>query len=193
MLWTEKTQKALERASALHEGQVRKGEAAVPYVTHLVAVAGILQRHTDDEDVIVAALLHDTLEDTNYTKEQMIEEFGERVYQIVWGVTIPEAHASTSETWTKDRKGYYQNLSDGPGESAMVATADKIHNFATTLAQFPDKKSFIEAFGENLDDRIHVYERIVELLSQRVPESLRAELEETWGAYKTRIESFKEA
>ena len=65
-------QKALTKAIELHENQTRKGSDNVPYVVHPVEMAIILSRFTNDEDLIAAALLHDTLEDCEYSKEELI-------------------------------------------------------------------------------------------------------------------------
>ena len=64
-------EQAIRAASVLHKDQIRKGSVPYPYVTHLFAVAMIVSDYTSDEDTIVAALLHDTLEDTDYTEEEL--------------------------------------------------------------------------------------------------------------------------
>ena len=73
--------KAINTAATLHDGQERKGDG-LPYIVHPFSVALILMEYSQDEDVIVAGLLHDTIEDTGYTREQMEEDFGERVWQV---------------------------------------------------------------------------------------------------------------
>lgn len=182
---TKVVQKALERATQLHEGQTRKGAVAIPYVVHPVIVAGVVSRYTDDEDIIAAALLHDTLEDTSYTHEKMAEEFGARVADIVRGTTIPEAEEAAGESWTADRKRYLENLRQAPDESALVAAADKLHNFSGALAQFGDAPDeFAAMFGGSTADRVHAYGLIVEEVMPRIPEPLAQELSDVWNRYK---------
>jgi (p)ppGpp synthase/HD superfamily hydrolase len=82
MKFTPTIYKAINLAAALHEGQESKGDG-LPYIVHPFSVAMILMEYSQDEDIIVAGLLHDTIEDTGYTKEQMKEEFGERVTSLV--------------------------------------------------------------------------------------------------------------
>ena len=67
MAYSYRIEQAIKAASVLHREQVRKGSVPFPYITHLFAVAMIASDYTDDEDVIVAALLHDTIEDTDYS------------------------------------------------------------------------------------------------------------------------------
>jgi len=77
--------KAARFASIKHAGQKRKGSAAEPYVNHLIEVAEIVSSAIDelDENLIAAALLHDTIEDTKTSREQLIEEFGDDVATLV--------------------------------------------------------------------------------------------------------------
>ena len=78
--------KALEYAAVYHKEGVRKG-SNVPYIVHPFEVALILQENGMEEKIIVAGLLHDTLEDTELTAEQLKEEFGEDILQLVLGAS----------------------------------------------------------------------------------------------------------
>lgn len=80
--------KALEYATKAHEGQYRKGEGQVPYITHPVAVANILWKAGERSEVLLAAaLLHDTVEDCGVTHAQLVEEFGLAIANVVAEVT----------------------------------------------------------------------------------------------------------
>ena len=81
----ERIGKALDFATAAHDGQFRK--SGEPYITHPIHVAKILASYESDSDAIIAALLHDTVEDTDVTIEDVKREFGENVMQLVDGVT----------------------------------------------------------------------------------------------------------
>jgi len=74
-------------AAERHAGQTRKGDAGDPYVTHPLRVAASLARAGADEDAIVAAILHDTIEDTNTTHAELRTRFGRRVADMVSEVT----------------------------------------------------------------------------------------------------------
>lgn len=73
--------KAFQKAKQLHQGQKRKDGA--PYISHPVEVALILAKLNFDENVVAAALLHDTIEDCSYTPEQMKNEFNETIFNLV--------------------------------------------------------------------------------------------------------------
>ena len=86
-MYSYRIEQAIRAASVLHKNQLRKGSMPFPYITHLVATAFTLMDYTDDEDVIIAALLHDTLEDTDYTIDELQEDFGGKVRELVEAVT----------------------------------------------------------------------------------------------------------
>lgn len=76
-------------ATQKHQGQVRKGEQGLPYITHPIAVAKAIWEigGVKDNDILVAAILHDTIEDTQTTKNEIKERFGEEILTIVLEVT----------------------------------------------------------------------------------------------------------
>ena len=77
--------RAYDKAKEMHEGQLRK--SGEPYLIHPLAVAEILADLGMDEDTIVAGLMHDVVEDTPYTSEELRDEFGEEVELLVDGAT----------------------------------------------------------------------------------------------------------
>ncbi|HEV2680988.1 MAG TPA: HD domain-containing protein, partial [Rhodanobacter sp.] len=81
----ERVLRAFEIGALAHAGQERK--SGEPYITHPVAVAGILAELGLDAETIIAAILHDTLEDTELSREALAAEFGEVVAELVDGVT----------------------------------------------------------------------------------------------------------
>lgn len=189
MHWSPRIETALYRAAKLHEGLFRKGPDHLPALVHLVGVASIVSEHTDDEDVVVAALLHDSIEDTSFTPENLREEFGDRVMGIVMGVTIPEMHeGKETGVWSRDRRRYFENLRQAPMESVLVAAADKIHNFTTIIRDYTDNvDGFRNDFAGAKEDRISVYGAICTLIVERLGPThpLVQELAEVWKKYET--------
>lgn len=91
--------KALCYATEKHSGQVRKG-SNTPYIVHPVEVAGIIATMSDDKELLAAALLHDTVEDTDATIEEIRELFGKRVSLLVLTKTENKREGqSPEETW----------------------------------------------------------------------------------------------
>ncbi|MDO4626944.1 MAG: bifunctional GTP diphosphokinase/guanosine-3',5'-bis pyrophosphate 3'-pyrophosphohydrolase [Pasteurellaceae bacterium] len=122
-----------------HEGQFRS--SGEPYITHPVAVAMILAQMHLDHEAVMAALLHDVIEDTPYTEEQLTAEFGKSVAEIVEGVskldklkfrTRQEAQAASFQkmilAMTKDIR------------VVLIKLADRTHNMRTLGALRPDKR-----------------------------------------------------
>lgn len=136
-------QKALAKAIELHNNQFRKGSDNVPYVVHPVEMAIILSRFTNDEDLIAAALLHDVLEDCDYTKEQLIEEFNEAVYNFVAMLTEDK---SIKDYWERKKNGV-EKVKGNRTALAMKAI-DATVNMKDTLA-------LIRENGESAWDLFH--------------------------------------
>lgn len=110
-------------AAHAHAGQTRKGAAAEPYVNHVIEVAAILADHGAPQEAILAALLHDTVEDTPTTHADIVAAFGEEVAGIVAEVTDDKALPKEL------RKGH--QISHAPKSSAaakQLKLADKISN-----------------------------------------------------------------
>ena len=78
--------KALDFATKAHDGQVRK-YTGLPYITHPINVANLVAKYFDSEELYIAALLHDVVEDTSYTIQDIEKEFGHRVAMLVSDLT----------------------------------------------------------------------------------------------------------
>lgn len=169
MIHTEKVENAIRKAAQLHHGQTRKGDIDLPYVTHLFSVATIISNYTDDEDTIVAGLLHDTIEDTDYASDELQKDFGENVRAIVMGVTEPQPEGDEKIPWDDRKRGYIENLRKAPEASLIVAAADKIHNFESTIRSFAgNQESFQKLFSGTKDTRTQYYGTIVEVITERL-------------------------
>lgn len=126
--------KTIQVAMQEHEGQYRKG-TKVPYIVHLLDVSSILMYEEDlDENVICAGILHDTLEDTHYTKEQLLNDFGDEVYRLVLfcteeGNTVNTSKEEEIRTWKIRKEKSLEKLTQGGKEEEMlVFLADKLSN-----------------------------------------------------------------
>ena len=117
--------KALAFAAAKHKDQCRKDANASPYINHPISLANILcnEGHISDIDVICGALLHDTIEDTDATADEMEAAFGKRIRDLVMEVTddrsLPKLERKRLQV------EHAPHLSD---EAKLVKLADKISN-----------------------------------------------------------------
>lgn len=131
MIYTDRFTEALTLAHELHREQKRKG-TEIPYISHLLTVAGIAIEHGADEDEAIAALLHDSLEDTEITVEDLAARFGERVAHTVAGCTddLPGIDRSTVEGWQARKEAYLAHLTPEHITSSilLVSCADKLAN-----------------------------------------------------------------
>jgi (p)ppGpp synthase/HD superfamily hydrolase len=119
---------AIELAARAHRGQVRKG-TDTPYVAHPYAVGMSLARAGCDDEVVVAGILHDTVEDTHITLEELRAQFGARVASIVEGCTEPHRE----ESWEARKEHTLAYLPAAPRDIRLVALADKLHNARSIL------------------------------------------------------------
>lgn len=123
---------AIVFATRAHAGQFRKGTKR-PYIVHPVEVADIVATMTQDEEVISAAVLHDTIEDcTGITEAILTEEFGERVAAIV-----AQESEDKSLTWEERKGATIERLRGGPLEVQMVGLADKLSNMRDIDRDYP--------------------------------------------------------
>src|SRR5207237_3593873 len=122
--------RALEMAAEAHEGQFRKG-TEIPYISHPAAVGLMLAKAGCSDDVVAAGILHDTVEDTYVTLEQIRQAFGERVAAIVEGCSEPDKTAP----WEERKRHTLQYLRTALWEVRLVACAGKLHNLSTIARQ----------------------------------------------------------
>ncbi|MCI6573586.1 MAG: bifunctional (p)ppGpp synthetase/guanosine-3',5'-bis(diphosphate) 3'-pyrophosphohydrolase [Actinomycetaceae bacterium] len=125
---TERLVKAFNVANTYHQGQKRK--SGEPYITHPVAVCTILAELGMDEDTLVAALLHDTVEDTGYTLKQLTKDFGETIALLVDGVTkldkVEYGEAAQAETVRKMVIAMAKDI-----RVLLIKLGDRLHNART--------------------------------------------------------------
>jgi (p)ppGpp synthase/HD superfamily hydrolase len=183
MHYSYRIEQALRASAILHKDQVRKGDVPYPYVTHTYAVALIVSDYTDNEDVIVAALLHDTLEDTDYTRDELSEDFGPVVCDIVLSITnqTPEG----GESWVDAKKRFLKQLKDAKPEALMVSAADKIHNMRTMVEAYYDKEEQLLAdFGGSLEERLTAYQEISNIFNRKLNSAILSEFNHVFEEFK---------
>jgi len=184
-MYTFKVEQAIQAASVLHQDHMRKGAVPIPYVTHLMSVTLILRDYTNDEDTLVSALLHDTLEDTDYTREEMTVDFGENVTKIVSALSEPKQTGQDTQGWIENKLRYAKQIKSGPEQAVLIAAADKAHNFRSTVEQYhDDHNAFMQDFGKNLEERLEAYQAIANTINSRLKDGIVHEFNHTFEAYK---------
>lgn len=129
---------ALDYARAAHLGALRKG-TAVPYLSHVLVVAGLVLEHGGDEDEAIAALLHDVAEDSGGEArlDDIGRRFGERVAGIVRDCSDSLAADPTrKDGWWPRKLRHLDHLAEMGERSLLVSAADKTHNCESTVADY---------------------------------------------------------
>ena len=145
---TDRFVSALQFAHDVHRSQIRK-DTTIPYVSHLLSVAGLVLESGGDEDLAIAGLLHDAVEDAkDMTGEQMSDrirsKFGDRVADIVDGCSDAKSSPGGSKPpWRSRKEAYIQHLRSASDDVLRVSIADKVHN-ARSIATDQDR------FGEKV-------------------------------------------
>ncbi|MFP4567500.1 MAG: HD domain-containing protein [Candidatus Woesearchaeota archaeon] len=140
--------KAFSKAYELHNGQRRKASGA-PYFVHLLDAAKYLMYETDDVEVICAGILHDTLEDTNYSESELRADFGDRVFKLVKFCTESKNNVNFSKSdlkmsWFERKRGAIAKLEGASSDELLVFCADKV---STLLSIKEDLDSGIDVWS----------------------------------------------
>jgi guanosine-3',5'-bis(diphosphate) 3'-pyrophosphohydrolase len=144
---------AAEFAARRHSGKARKGRGNEPYVNHLAEVANLLATVADgaDTELVAAGWLHDTIEDTETTREELAQKFGNRVADLVDEVT-------DDMSLPKDRRRQKQ-IEDAPHKSPgakLIKIADKVSNVRARIVPRPSAQE-----REDLIDYVNWAEKVV--------------------------------
>jgi (p)ppGpp synthase/HD superfamily hydrolase len=177
MVLSNRFEEALIFATRLHARQVRKA-SSIPYVSHLLIVAGMVLEQGGDEDTAIAALLHDAVEDQGGRPmlDEIRRRFGDRVAGIV--EECSDAFTFFKPPWRKRKEAYLAHLPHASAAARLVSAADKLHNARTTLA---DYRTLGEAlwgrFNGGREGTLWFYRAMVEALRAGEPSPLVEELD----------------
>jgi guanosine-3',5'-bis(diphosphate) 3'-pyrophosphohydrolase len=144
---------AAEFAARRHSGMQRKGRGNEPYVNHLAEVADLLATATDgtDAELVAAGWLHDTIEDTDTTREELAQKFGERVAALVVEVTD-----DMSLPKEERRQKQIENAPHKSSGAKLIKIADKISNIRARIVPQPSQEE-----REDLIDYLAWAEKVV--------------------------------
>ncbi len=123
-------QEAVKFAERAHEGAVRKG-SRIPYITHPLEAAVIAASITSDPEVIAAAVLHDVLEDTDVTEEELRARFGGRVTGLVKAESEDK-----SRSWKERKAATLEHLKTASRDAKIIVLADKLSNLRCTARDY---------------------------------------------------------
>jgi GTP pyrophosphokinase len=177
---------AFVMAAEVHARQLRKG-SHVPYLAHLMAVSALVLEYGGDQECAIAALLHDTVEDSDDGREmeaRIRERFGDRVANIV--MTCSDAVAIPGQlkpAWHGRKQRYIDVLETADHDALLVSACDKLHNARAVLGD-------LRVYGDTLwqrfstrsgPDQVWYYQSVADVFSRRMPGPLADELQRVVG------------
>ena len=164
-------------AAEKHAGQTRK-TTAVPYIAHLMGVTSLALEFGGDEDMAIAALLHDVVEDCGGAPmlEEVKRRFGSRVAKIVEGCT--DSDREPKPPWRERKENYLRHLKDADVDTKLVSAADKLNNVRSILSDYRELGESIWArFNGGREGTLWYYRALLKEFERGKPNRLIRELE----------------
>lgn len=165
---------ALELALRLHGSQYRKG-TRIPYASHLMAVAALVMEDGGPEDLVIAALLHDAVEDQGGlpTLAAITESYGDAVAELVLACSdAAPNHGDSKPPWRERKTRYIAALETASEEALVIAAADKLHNAEATLADLrTDGEHVWDRFATGREGFLWYHDAVMAVLQRKLPDS----------------------
>jgi (p)ppGpp synthase/HD superfamily hydrolase len=148
MAFSDRLAEAFSFALDLHRDQFRKG-GGTPYITHLMAVSALVGEYGGNENQVIAALLHDAIEDQGGepTRLEIMRRFGDHVATLV--VACSDAHEVPKPPWDSRKEAFVVAMHTASPEVRLIVAADKLHNARTTVRD-------LQFLGDPVWDRFSV-------------------------------------
>lgn len=164
-------------AAEKHAGQTRK-TTTTPYIAHLMGVASLVLEFGGDEDMAIAALLHDVVEDCGGAPmlKEVRRRFGNRVAKIVDGCT--DSDIDPKPPWRGRKETYLRHLKSADAETRLVSAADKLNNARSILSDYREiGESIWVRFNGGREGTLWYYRALVQEFKRSKPNRLMRELE----------------
>ena len=181
MIWTKKEQEAVQFSFRAHREQKRKG-TDIAYVSHPMIVGLILARLNADIRTVIAGILHDIIEDTDFNKRDIKDRFGAEVAELVEEVSETDRDLPYKERKERAAAKLYE-VSD---EAVLIKAADVLSNMIDLKSDLNEEgESAFNIFHADKNEKIIQIERVVKILiSQLKNEELISNLKETFNEIK---------
>lgn len=164
---TPQIKKAIQFAAQKHHGQMRIActDEPLPYITHLFSVALLVAEGGAHDDVVTAALLHDTIEDTATTREEIVTAFNERVAELVEAVS-EKKHLD----WKERKEEYLAHMQQVDEEALIIAIADKVDNVESRIEEYEKEgENFLTHWKRPNEDYLWFYGEALKMALARLP------------------------
>jgi (p)ppGpp synthase/HD superfamily hydrolase len=176
MFFSDIINRAVIFASRAHKNQKRKDpESHTPFIQHPVMVGIILQRAGFNDDVIASGILHDVLEDTEYTKDDLEKHFNKNIAEIVNNVSEQDK----SLPWAERKQKYIEHIKTCPPEAKAVSAADKIHNIQSIIRSIKQGINIWPVFKRGKKIQIERFKKLLYVLRETWEHPIIDELEQS--------------
>ena len=163
-------EKALRVAAFHHQGQVRKG-GHLPYIVHPTSVAMILAQNGYEDDLLAAALLHDVLEDTNCTADQLREAFPTHI--VEWVIHLSEIKHDAQGVkipWKQRKEMHLERIRESDWQVRAVKLADKIHNMQSIVFDLANNINAWSVFSAPPEEVVWYYRQALDACNPEAPQ-----------------------
>jgi len=170
-------QRAFLFAAEKHKGQPRK-TTSVPYIAHLIGVASLVLEAGGDEDLAIAALLHDVVEDCGGAPmlKEVRRRFGSRVAKVVDGCT--DADTFPKPPWRERKERYIEHLKNADADTRLVSAADKLNNVRSILSDYRELGELVwERFNGGRDGTLWYYRTLRDEFLRDKPNRITRDLD----------------
>ena len=162
-------EQAMRFAAQAHAGQLRKS-SATPYFEHVAAVAMILERAGFPEDVVIAGLLHDVVEDTPVSFEEVAARFGPSVTELVRHCSeVKLDEQGRKRPWIDRKRDHLAALAEAPTEARAITLADKLHNLISIELDLREHRPVWSQFNAEREQVLWYYQATIELCGRSDP------------------------
>jgi (p)ppGpp synthase/HD superfamily hydrolase len=161
----------------MHSGQARKA-STIPYIAHLMGVASLVLEAGGDEDLAIAALLHDVVEDCGGAPmlNKVHRQFGSRVAKIVEGCTDTDKYPKPP--WRERKEYYLEHLKSADADTRLVSAADKLNNVRSILSDYRKiGESVWERFNGGRDGTLWYYRSLLDEFLRDPPNRITSDLD----------------
>jgi len=167
---TPQIKRAIQFAARKHHGQMRRETEPLPYITHLFSVALLVAEDGANDDVVTAALLHDTIEDTDTTREEIVTAFNERVATLVESVSEIKEKDGKKLSWKERKAHYLAHLEDANDDAVLISIADKIDNIESKLEAFAKEgKTLLKRWKQPAGEYLWFHSEALHIAQKRLP------------------------
>ncbi len=161
--------KAFYYAAEKHDGQYRKG-TKTPFFVHPSLVALGVSEYTNNENTIVAAVLHDVIEDCEVSTEELSNEFNKEISKIVKCLSLPQINKREKKEWRNRKKRYIELITNASEDVLLIVAVDKMFNMKTyfNYAITKNIKTLNKLFSGTVGDYLWYYGEIAKVIDSKL-------------------------